>query len=1114
MIRFELLGGCTVVGPFGERVEVHGEQPALTIARLALDRPRALARDELAELLWPDAPPDAWEGPARQVLSRARRSLARAAIDAGALRSEAGRITLTPSEPITTDVEDALDAVASAAQAAARGRLDEALQWARESRRSLRLPFFPAADGTWVAHWRQRLHDAHARALHVAATAALALGDADTAIAAGEEAIALDPYDEVATRSVMAAHERRGSRALALAAYERCRRLLDEELGVRPSEETEAAHLMLLGRAPDPPSVRVDHGGSDPLVALPFVGRRVELDELTVRWRGLERSGGTVALITGEPGIGKTRLAHELASVAAGDGSLVLWGHCVADVSLPFDPFAAILAQLVDQRPEVVDEIGALRGDLAHLVPALGRPSRRGEVEDAHARARIFRAAAAALDVVADQRMLLVIDDAQWAGGDALALARHLAPVAAGRPWLTCVTFRYAEGPVAAALADLTRGVSVVDVALRGLDEQALMELLDLVGAVSPDGTSALAADVVRRTAGNPFFVSQLIEDARARHGPMDLVGVPGAVSQHVARRVHALDESHAALLALTAVVGGEVDTGVLEASAVYPDPVLDRLEALTRARFLEELAADRFGFRHNIVRDAVLGTVGPTRRRRLHGRVADALAGTGADASVIAHHYLSAGPSRSDDATRWLLAAGEDALGAGAWSVAAEHFANAVACASDVESRIAARVGLGRAQRARGEPVVSRATLEAALAEARTHDHGEGAASAILALVGGGGRGVAVDLPDAARTVLWREAVAGLPEGHPLLVPVLGELALSLVLTDAVDERAALCARCVAAARASGEPAAVASALQTRRIALMGPWGTEQRVRDGESILGFDATTISAEARLAALLGRVEDQLERGDRVALDIALLEACEVAQALAHPYWSWATTSWCAVLAIAEGRYADADVLAHEAYAHQSSAHHPEALAALGVNLVTIRMLEGRAGEVLDLLDAATADSPHIPAYRAVLALAALLAGDTARSEGEYGWFAVRDFEVPPDSNWLVTNVALGEVAAQIGDPIGISVLTDRLTPYGERHAVLNCYGGGGAYWGPVAHVLGCLALAAGDHDAARTWAGRVQRAVGGLRAESFRDRTEHLAHRAQAPATSRGEVTRG
>jgi len=1094
-------------------VEVHGEQPALTLARLVLERPRALSRDELAELLWPDGPPDAWEGPARQVLSRARRALARAEIDASALRSEGGRITLTPSEPISTDVEDALDAVAAAAEAVDRERFDEAFAVARAARIAFRLPFFPDAEGRWVAHWHQRLHDAHARALHLAAEAALSTGDTAAAIEAGEAAIALDPYDEVATRSVMAAHDVRGSRALALAAYERCRRLLDEELGVRPSEETEAAQLMLLGRAPEPPARSARDGARDPIVPLPFVGRREELDELTRRWRALDRSGGTVALISGEPGIGKTRLAHELASVAAGDGSLVLWGQCVADVSLPFDPFGAILGQLVEQRPAVLEALGTMRGDLAHLVPALGRRSRRGAADDGQAQARIFRAASAALDVVADERLLLVIDDAQWARGDALALARHLAPSMADRPWLACVTFRYAQGPVAATLADLTHGVSVVDLGLRGLDESALTEMLDLIGVAGPDRTEALAADVVRRTAGNPFFVSQLVEDA-ARHGGLDVEGVPGAVSRHVVRRVDALDESHAALLSLTAIVGGEVDLAILEACAVHPEPVLDRLERLTRERFLEEIDAERFGFRHSIVRDAVLGTVGPTRRRRLHGRVADALAATGAEPSLIAHHYLSAGPSRADDATRWLLSVGDDALRAGAWAVAAEQFANAVGCASDVDSRIAARVGLGRAQRARGEPVVSRATLEAALAEARTNGRGAGAARAILALVGGGGRGVAVDLPDEARTVLWREAVAGLAEDDPLLVPILGELALSLVLTDAVEERESLCARCVAAARAIGEPALVASALQTRRVSLMGPWGTEQRLRDGEAVLGFGSHTIGPEPHLAALLGRVEDELELGNRAAVDAALIEATEIAGVLAHPYWSWATTSWRSVLAIAAGRYADAEALAREAFASQAPAHHPEALAALGVNLVTIRMLEGRAGEVLDLLDEAATDNPQIPAYRAVLALASLLADDRVRAERAYTSFAACDFDVPPDSNWLVTHAALAEVAAATGDLRGVAVLTDRLTPYAERHVVLNCYGGGGSYWGPVAHGLGLLALAAGEHEAAATWAGQARRAQRALGAESFRDRVEDLVHAAQPTVTRRGAVTRG
>jgi tetratricopeptide (TPR) repeat protein len=664
---------------------------------------------------------------------------------------------------------------------------------------------------------------------------------------------------------------------------------------------------------------------------------------------------------------------------------------------------------------------------------------------------------------------------------------------------LWCVTLRHAEGPVAALLADLARRLPCIDVPLEGLAEPELAEMLERAGVGAAEEAARLAPDVAERTAGNPFFVGQLVHDALARRSSLDLAGVPGAVAQHVVRRVEALDRPRASLLVLAAIIGGDVDPALLEACATEPERVLDRLEDLTRDRFLEERAADRFGFPHAIVRDAVLATVSPTRARRLHGRVADALAAQGAGPAVVAHHYVAAGPARAADATTFLLAGGEAALARGEWSVAGEQFANAVRTAPTVGDRIAARVGLGRAQRALGDTAASRATLDDALAEARARGDGRGAALAILALVGGGGRGVAVDMPDAERTRLWREALAAIPDDDdPLAVPVLGGLALSLVLTDAVEERIALCDRAVAAARAGGDPETVASALLTRRVALMGPSGTEARLRDGEEILRAGPTAISTESRLGALLGRVEDELEMGRRAEVDRAIADATGEAERIAHPYWSWATTSWRALLAIVDGRFDDAEALAHEAFAHQAPAQHPEALAALGVNLVVIRFFQDRAGEVVDLLAAAAEESPNIPGYRAVLALAHTVTGDRQAADEAYRWFAARDFALPADSNWLIGIAGLSEAAVTLGDEVGARVLLDRLAPFEDRHLIVNVYGGGGAYWGPAAYQLARLARLTGDLEAARRWAEIARHQVAALRAESFRGRGDRLA----------------
>jgi tetratricopeptide (TPR) repeat protein len=327
------------------------------------------------------------------------------------------------------------------------------------------------------------------------------------------------------------------------------------------------------------------------------------------------------------------------------------------------------------------------------------------------------------------------------------------------------------------------------------------------------------------------------------------------------------------------------------------------------------------------------------------------------------------------------------------------------------------------------------------------------------------------------------------------LLVPVLGELALSLVLTDAKDERDAIAEQCVSEARRTNDPDLLAGALQARRIALMGPVGTEARVADAREVLALPREMVAAEHRLAAHLALVEDLIELGDRRGVDDALGAAVDIARVLAHPYWSWATMSWQALVAIVDNRLDEAEELAFAALGHQAPAEHPEALAALGVNLTDIRLFQGRSSEMVELLRDAADANPHIPCYRAVLALCCMDAGDEAGAREAYAYFSATDFEVPPDSNWLLTVAVLADVAATLGDAIGARILSDALMPYADRHVVLNCFGGGGAYWGPVAHHLGRCCAVMGAPDQAGDFLDRARESARAFGANSFLARTD-------------------
>ena len=1086
-MRFDFLGQI-VVGGDRPTVNPRGHQPALTVARLVLERPKPLSRGELAELLWPGDRPPRWEGPARQVVSRARALLVTTGAPSTCLTSRGGSVELQLPGEVEVDVEIAVRDTATAEQLLRTRDWELAEQVSRRALEHLRLPFFPGSDAEWTKRWQDRLHSQLLRALHAGSDAALGARAPARAVALAEEALGIDPFDEVATRALMSAYEASGSRGQALTAYERCRLLLDDELGVRPAEETEAAYLALLGSAPRS-NIRISNATRSPTRSepLPFVGRQAELARLDVDWDAVRDGDTRAVVIAGELGIGKTRLAAQIAHAARRDGALVLWGACLADVGLPYQPFGDLLKQLVTSRPSAIAGLGPLAADLASLIPQL-MPSNEqaAPAADDIARTRLFRAVQGAFENVADEPIVLVIDDLQFADEDALALLRHLAPALAERPCLLVLTARNVEGPAAAALADLHRRMPTVTFGLRGLTVDDLVEVLNLVGVKLADDVHSVARQLVARTTGNPFYVTQLVLDAQATRRPFDAAAVPDAVAQLVARRVDTLERDLRSTLALAAVAGEEFDLATLEScSSMESDRLLDIVEELAHQRFLAEQGAERFTFVHALVRDAVLATITDTRRQRLHRRLADALAASHADPSLLAHHYLAAGPDAIPEATRALLAAGHAGLDQAAWSLARDHFTTAGEIATELDHRCDALVGVGRAQRALGHAREGRTALEAALALARTDQRGRAAAQATLALVGGGGRGVAVDLEDADRAALLRDALAGLrADDVDLLVAVLGELALALVLTDAKDERDALTQRCLQEARRWGDANGLAVALQARRIALMGPAGTAARVADGRETLALPPDKVSAEHRLAAELGLVEDLIELGDRVGADRAIEHARVLADQLRHPYWSWATTSWRALVAIIDGRLDEAEALAGEALAYQAPAEHPEALAAFGVNLVDIRLFQARAAEMLDLLHGAAEQNPHIPTYRAVLALCCSRSGALESARDAFEQLAARDFVMPADSNWLLAIAVLADTAATLGDRERAQTLLCLLEPYVDRHVVLNCFGGGGAYWGPVAHHLGRLEALLGRR---REACALLERAVGAAEA---------------------------
>jgi class 3 adenylate cyclase len=356
-----------------------------------------------------------------------------------------------------------------------------------------------------------------------------------------------------------------------------------------------------------------------------FVGRDEELERLLRLWKKAVAGERRVALLAGEPGIGKTRLAVELAGAVRDSGGVVLAGRCDEDLGVPYQPFVEALRHYVTGAEErrlgrYAGELVRLLPDLAQLVGDLPEPLRSDPETE---RYRLFDALAAWLsDVSTEAPVLLVLDDLHWAAKPTLLLLRHVLRFPEPLRLLVVATYRDSDvgrgHPMSDLLAELRRDGGVDRLALTGLDTPAVAAFIETAAGHSLDDEAAqeLPRVVWRETEGNPFFVAEVLRhlsESRAieqREGRWVLnaavgeLGIPEGVRDVVGRRLSRLAQSTNRVLATAAVVGLEFEPAVVErAGGVGEDELLAALEEATLARLLVEAPGPRYRFAHALVR-------------------------------------------------------------------------------------------------------------------------------------------------------------------------------------------------------------------------------------------------------------------------------------------------------------------------------------------------------------------------------------------------------------------------------------------------------------------------------------------------------------------------------
>ncbi len=667
-------------------------------------------------------------------------------------------------------------------------------------------------------------------------------------------------------------------------------------------------------------------------------------------------SAPAFAALTGEPGIGKSRLAIELAQYADTHGMTIAWGRCSQDDGAPaLWPWATILERLGSELPSNA-----------------GTPDGGGG--DGGAAFRAWESVVATVLAVAERSpLLLVLDDLHWADTSSLRVLRLLTEATAvDRPARLLVVATWREHPVpTGALAEVAEALArkhAVRLQLSGISAEAAAQVFSQVSESDPSEPDADA--LRRRTEGNPFF---LVEYARlARDGDLATLMAegrpPAAVHEVLSRRLAHLGGETQDLLQTASVLGRIFDLSTLAAVAkVDEDTALDRLDPAIEAGLVSEDGIDRFRFNHALVRDTVLSGLPQSRRGRVHARAAQALIGKRNREAEIARHWLAAGPRHIGDAWPAAQTAARSAMAVYAYVEALEMLEYALRAqdedpGSDPRGRFELLSDLAELLRRAGRWIeltdVSHEAIEVA------DEVGD-----LELLIRAGEMTSTGSLWTPAGGVVDEEIVGALRRALDLLPPgddprrcrVMLALAGEIYYGAGAEEREALAQEAVAMARRLGDPALVVDASQRAAIAIWHPRTVELRLE-----LSREAATLAREigdhtALATALTLAAVAAGELGNIAVLDECLVagreEADRVRHVYAHILLDSIETGWAAMRGQFDEAAKHADHLA-EIGKVVSIVGYDESIAGA---MMMLALWSGQEGAVLDGIVALRAES---------------------------------------------------------------------------------------------------------------------------------------------------------
>ncbi|MDX6717721.1 MAG: hypothetical protein QOH30_4279 [Baekduia sp.] len=830
-----------------------------------------------------------------------------------------------------------------------------------------------------------------------------------------------------------------------------------------------------------------------------FVGRELEAESLLSAWKQTLEGRRQAVLVAGEPGVGKTRLVHELATTVQQRGATILFGRCDEELGLAYQPFVEGLAQYVSTCDrDVLDrhvsafggELTRIVSDLSHRVPGLTEPLRADPEIERH---RLFEAVADLLTLADDGGgVVLILDDLHWADKGSLLLLRHLLRTADPMSLLLIGTYRDTDlsrtHPLAEMLADLRRHDDVERLMLSGLDAAGVEAFVEAASGqrLNEDGLS-LARAVHNETEGNPFFVGQVLRHLAESgaifqrdgqwgfDGDVAHLGIPEGVREVIGRRLNRLPDAVNRVLRIAAVIGREFDLGLIaEVDELSEDEVVDALETAAGARLVSEVPSklDYFMFAHALVRESLYDELSTPRRIRLHRRVGEALEQRpNAALAALAHHFCEAAVTgETDKAAEYARRAGEEALTALAHEDAVRHFARGIevldeAAIGSTGVRAELLLGLAEALNRDRAPEKARQVATSALEISHALDDAELFGRAALATIVG-----IPPTPDAVNGELMEQALDLLDDADSALRSrLMANLARSISFLTRSERRLQLSADALAMARRVGDEIALVDALSIHHDATWGPDNAEERLAIADEIVSL---VEGLYPHGGGQVYRYSDLMELGDidgaQGALD-SVRTAAERSRDRGMELWA---DIWQTALALFRGELETSEVGLMTWFSDHRGISDEFALQVFGAQFFDLRRAQGRCEEVEPAVRALVTEHPENPAWRAALAMLLTELDQPHEVRELFESLAPDNFaSIRAETNTYTLNVALAtEACAYLGDGERADSLHRALAPYAGSNIVV---GVGLVSIGAAARYLGLLSTTAERWDEAET-----------------------------------------